>query len=232
MLDWFRRRWQALEGNVTYQIIALVCAYIVTLGSAAAFKRWAHGPVTNLGMMLWSLGPSLVLLSILFISKRRIKKLNLEISATGGPATKVSLLVKNLGDPVTLCAFCEITGHPNGSNPFPSGEFRLGWGDGTMATKLLGRGVTENILIAEFVVVTRFDLNELVLFENIGGKKKPKASFRWNEHPKESLPSYNCQLRLTADNAIEEKYTFSVGPSSYPGPLRIIIEKGHMFEVL
>lgn len=100
-----------------------------------------------------------------------------------------------------------------------------------MATKLLGRGEIENILVAEFIVVTRLDLNELALFENIGGKKEQKASFRWNEDPNESLPSYNCQLRLTADNAIEEKYTFSVGPSSFRGPLRIIIEKGHILEV-
>jgi hypothetical protein len=167
-------------------------------------------------------------MSVFALYLNRIRgKMNLLLTPSEGPGTQQILVVKNLEKRDTFSVFCEIIGHPNGSNPFRKGEFRCGWGDGSIPRKTIPYGETKNILIATFSEVVKFDLSEMVLWEVVEGKSVVRGSFRWNQHPDEALPSFNIKIRITSENSGKSQtYTCSVGPYSFSGPLRMLMLQG------
>jgi hypothetical protein len=230
MGDWFKSQWRDIKGNFKWAAIVLIGGYLLTFIASESSKKGLHHPASNFLILV---APPLTLLLILVIVGivRGVFTHRLDIRAlpSGGPNERLTLGIRNRGKQGTFSAFCEIIGHPNGVNDFPKGEFRCGWGDGTLERKMIPHGETESILIASFRDVTKYVLSEMTLWEVIEGRSLEKAWLRWHQGKEEILPSFNIQIRITCEGSKEEKkYTCGVGPASSVGPLKMLIEEGHI----
>jgi hypothetical protein len=223
MVDWLKRRLQAIEGNAVWAFLAFLGAYLLTLLPIAAIKNWAHRPVSNLGMLLWSLLPVCIVLIVILIRSRTKPKMKIQVHPTGGRGSSIFLTVTNLGKATTFSAFCSIVGHPNGANDFRRGEFRCGWEDGRVDRILIQKGEAANLLIAKFHDAGMPSLLRLTLWEVINGDSVPTESSSWNQLPSEALPGFEIKVRIVGEKTREPKvFDYTVRPSRYTGPLEMV----------
>jgi hypothetical protein len=190
-----------LGGNFKYDLLRTLVfssGSITVLGLLWGFgRRLAHHPASSLELVLIPL-IGLLLLTAMSLFLSREEKLNLIVVPSDGPAAHLLLVVRNMGRDATFSAFGRITGHPNGANAFRKTEFRLGWGDGTVARRVIHRGETERIFIASFIEVIPHDLSQMDVWQVVEDRQTEAASFRWNVVSGDPLPSFTLILRITA----------------------------------
>jgi hypothetical protein len=226
-MGWVKGQWEQVRGNFKYDVLKWLVfgGGVALLGLIAGYwQRLAHHPASSLELVLIPLGGFIAMAAFAFYVNRVRGEMNLLVTPSEGPGIQQILIVKNLGKKDTFSAFCEIIGHPNGVNDYRRGEFRCGWGDGSVPKKTIPSGETESILIGSLSEVVKFDLCEMILWEVVEGKKNVRGSFRWNRHPDERLPSFNIRIRFTSENSDKtQRYTCSVGPYTFHGPLRMLM---------
>jgi hypothetical protein len=224
-MGWLKDQWEQIRGNFKYEVLRWIAfgGSVTVLGLVVGFwKKLAHHPASSLELVLIPLVGWLIMCAFALYTNRVKGSMKLLLTPSEGPGTHQILIVKNLGKRDTFSAFCEIIGHPNGVNDYRRGEFRCGWGDGSVPKKTIPSGETESILISSFSEVVRFDLSEMILWEVIEGKKNVRGSFRWNQHPDEQMPSFNMKIRFTSESSGKSQTCIcSVGPYSIHGPLRM-----------
>jgi hypothetical protein len=227
MAEWFKRRLQAIEGNIVYTLLAALGVYLLTLLPFATVKLWLSKPVSNLSMVLWSLLPAAFFFAVLLVSRIRNPAIHFQVCPTSGPSQSISLIVKNLGRTTTFSAFCEIVDHPNGSNDYRKGEFRCGWGDGSAEQRLLPKDETSTILIAAFSRPAHMDdILQADLLEVLGQNAKRWDTFRWQEYPDGRLPAFILRIRLVAERTRKPKVLlYTLKPCGYLGPLEMVVHE-------
>jgi hypothetical protein len=223
MVEWLKRRLRAVEGNAVWTLLVLLGVYLLTLLPMAAIKNLAHKPVSNLGMLLWSLLPVCIVLIVILIRSRTNPKMKIKVHPSGGRGASIFLSVTNSGKSTTFSAFCSIVGHPNGAKDYRRGEFRCGWEDGRVDHMLIQNGETANVLIAKFHDVGTHSMLRLTLWEIINGDSVPTESSSWNQDPHEVLPGFEIRIRIVGEKTKEpEVFDYTVRPARYTGPLEMV----------
>lgn len=219
--------WGITQALLSWKGGTSVVAVALIVSVSAYLDKYSRTQIIVLGLITFAVALTIFnLLALLapVVSDKLRPRLNLEIQPTSGASDSLSLNITNLGrSTALLSAFCEITGHSNGVNDYPRGEYRCGWENGITETRQIRTGETASLLIATVQDVRRFELSEMILWRVVAGEKVKWASCRWYQHPDERLPEFDLKIRLVGDKSRGlEPLRYRLKPYCSHGPLEML----------